>query len=266
MVAVHPGIITPQMVAKMGASLDRISGGRLSLNIVNGWSVEEFDIFGNGAWLTEPDDRYTRMDEYIQVIKRLWTEPSLDFDGRFYKVRNGSLPLKPRREPNPPIYGASRSPSGKETVARYCDWWFVPDCRDYRRFDDSVALMRAEIAAMQQRVERCGRTLGYGLSAHVICEPTLEKAQARANSFEEYGNLARYNRSAMAGLGACLVGTRDMIIERIRTYQQLGVGMLLLHFHPMIEGFEQFAEDILPLVQTPPVAQAPAARELTARA
>ena len=75
------------MVAKMGASLDRISGGRLSLNIVNGWNVDEFNIFGNGAWLSEQDDRYTRMDEYIQIIKRLWTEDCFDFDGRFYQFQ-----------------------------------------------------------------------------------------------------------------------------------------------------------------------------------
>lgn len=259
MVAVHPGIVTPAMVAKMGASLDRISDGRLSLNIVNGWNVEEFNMFGNGAWLTEQDDRYTRMDEYIQVIKRLWTEEGLNFDGKFYKMQNATLPLRPRRKPNPPIYGASRSPSGKETIAKYCDHWFVPDWRDYRRFDDTLALVRSEIAGMQERVARHGRTLGYGLSGHIICAPTLEQAQARANSFEEYGNLARYNRSAMAALGACLVGTRDMIIERIKAYEDAGVQMLLLHFHPMIEGFDQFVEEILPHVKQTAPARQPAA-------
>lgn len=259
MVAVHPGINTPQMVAKMGASLDRISGGRLSLNVVNGWNVDEFNIFGNGAWLTEQTDRYTRMDEYIQVIKRLWTEDSLNFDGQFYKVQNGSLPLKPRQKPNPPIYGASRSPSGKDTIAKYCDHWFVPDWRDYRRFDDTVELIKTEIASMQERVDRYGRKLGYGLSGHVICAPTLEEAQARANSFEAYGNLTRYNRSAMAALGACLVGTRDMIVERIKTYEQAGVGMLLLHFHPMIEGFDQFVDEIMPFVKQSPPARQPVA-------
>jgi FMNH2-dependent dimethyl sulfone monooxygenase len=110
-------------------------------------------------------------------------------------------------------------------------------------------------------VQRHGRKLGYGLSGHVICAPTLEQAQAQANSFEAYGNLARYNRSAMAGLGACLVGTRDMIIERINAYEAAGVDMLLLHFHPMIEGLEQFAAEILPFVsprdQTPARAAAP---------
>jgi len=249
MVAVHPGINTPQMVAKMGASLDRISGGRLSLNVVNGWNVDEFNIFGNGAWLVEPTDRYQRMDEYIEVIKRLWTEDSFDFDGKFYRFKGGNLPLKPRQKPNPPIYAASRSPSGKETIAKYCDHWFVPDCQDYRRFDDTIALVEGAIAEMKERVARHGRRLDYGISGHVICCSTLEEAQARANSFEEYGKLARYNKSAMAALGACLVGTPDMIIERIARYQQVGVNLMLLHFNPMIEGFDRFVEDVLPYVK-----------------
>jgi FMNH2-dependent dimethyl sulfone monooxygenase len=252
MVAVHPGINTPQMVAKMGASLDRISGGRLSLNIVNGWNVDEFNIFGNGAWLDQLNDRYTRMDEYIEIIKRLWTEESFDFAGKFYKFERGNLPLKPRQKPNPPIYAASRSPSSKDTIAKYCDYWFVPDCQDYRRFDETVELIKSEVGAMRERVHRHGRRLGYGMSGHVICARTLEEAQARANSFEEYGKIQRYNKSAMAALGACLVGTPDMIIERINAYEQAGVGLLLLHFNPMIEGFERFVEEILPFVKHTP--------------
>jgi FMNH2-dependent dimethyl sulfone monooxygenase len=133
----------------------------------------------------------------------------------------------------------------------------VPDCRDYRRYDDTVALITTEIAAMEERVHGYGRSLGYGLSAHVICARTQEEAQARANAFEAYGNLARYNRSAMAGLGACLVGTRDTIIDRIKAYEQAGVGLLLLHFHPMIEGFDQFVAEILPFVQPAPLARVP---------
>jgi dimethylsulfone monooxygenase len=251
MVAVHPGINTPQMVAKMGASLDRISGGRLSLNVVNGWNVDEFNIFGNGAWLTDQNDRYTRMDEYIQVIKRLWTEDSFDFDGKFYKFQGGNLPLKTRQKPNPPIYAASRSSSGKETIAKYCDHWFVPDCQDYRRFDDTLTLMEKEIPIMQEQAHRYGRKLGYGLNGHVICAPTLAEAQARADSFEAYGTLARYNKSATAGLGACLVGTPDMIIERIKTYEEVGIDLLLLHFEPMIAGLDQFVEEVLPFVKQP---------------
>src|SRR5262249_29162221 len=73
MVAVHPGMVTPQVVAKMAASLDRISGGRAALNIVNGWWMEEFDLFSNGNFIADAE-RYPRMGEYIEVIKGLWTD------------------------------------------------------------------------------------------------------------------------------------------------------------------------------------------------
>jgi len=248
MVAVHPGINTPQMVAKMGASLDRISGGRFSVNVVNGWNVDEFNIFGNGAWVESQDDRYLRMDEYIQVMKGLWTQESFSFDGKFYRVQNGSLPLKTRRQPNPPIYTASRSAEGKETIARYGDYWFVPDYTDYRRYHDTVERIRTEIAAMNERARRHGRKLGFGLSGHVICADTVEEAAARANELEAHGKLARYNKSAMAALGACLVGTADMIAERIRTYEELGIEVLMLHFHPMLDGLDRFVEEIMPLL------------------
>ena len=85
MVAVHPGMVTPQVVAKMGSSLDRISGGRCAINIVNGWWKEEFDLFSNGTWIGDAD-RYPRMGEYIQVIKGLWTDSDFNFDGAFYRA------------------------------------------------------------------------------------------------------------------------------------------------------------------------------------
>ena len=250
MVAVHPGINSPQMVAKMGASLDRISGGRASINVVNGWNVDEFNIFGNGAWLTDLNDRYLRMNEYIRILKGLWTEDSFEFQGKFYKVEHGNLPLKTRQRPNPPIYAASSSSDGKETVARYCDYWFVPDRGDYRLFDETIAHIEREIADMEERAGRYGRRIRYGKSAHVICADTVEDANAQADSFVAYGNIVRYNKSAMVALNACLVGTADMIADRIRTYERIGVDMLMLHFHPMIEGMERFVAEVLPRLET----------------
>ena len=85
MVAVHPGMVTPQVVAKMGASLDRISGGRFAVNIVNGWWKEEFDLFSNGTWIGDAE-RYPRMGEFIQVMKGLWTDCDFKFDGAFYRA------------------------------------------------------------------------------------------------------------------------------------------------------------------------------------
>ena len=94
MPAVHPGIVTPQVVAKMAATLDRISGGRCAINLVNGWWKDEFNLFGNGTWLEREDARYRRMDEFLQVMKGLWTQDTFSLQGEFYHVEAGSLPTE----------------------------------------------------------------------------------------------------------------------------------------------------------------------------
>ena len=248
MVAVHPGIIVPQMVARMGASIDRISGGRFAVNVVNGWYRDEFNVFGAGGWAATPEERYGRMDEFVQVMKGLWTAEPFSFEGEFFRLDQAALPLKPLRKPHPPIYTASRSAEGKETIARHCDYWFVPDADNYRHYDATLALIRSEIAAMNERARRHGRRIGYGLSAHVICTDTIEEARRRADAFEEYGRIARYNRSAAVALGACLVGTPEIIADRLRSYEDAGVELFLFKFEPMLEGMDKFMTDVMPLI------------------
>jgi len=247
MVAAHPGVNTPQMVAKMAASLDRISGGRCAVNVVNGWNQEEFETFGNGAWQTSEAERYARMDEYVQVMRGLWTQDPFTFNGAYYRVRDSRLPLKTRRSVLP-LYAASRSPEGKRTIARFCDHWFVPDCRDFRRYDETVALVSEEIARMNDLAHGFGRSIGYGMSAHVVCAASVEEAWRRAEALEAHGRAARYNRSSISGLAAGLVGTAELIAERIARYESLGLGLLLLQFHPMEEGLDRFAEEVAPLL------------------
>ncbi len=249
MVAAHPGINTPQMVAKMGASLDRISGGRCAINVVNGWNEEEFETFGNGAWPHHEQERYRRMDEYVQVMRGLWTEDPFTFEGDFYRVKNSALPLKTRRKPSIPLYAASRSAAGKETIARYCDHWFVPDKRDFRLYEETLALACEEMAQMNERAAQLGRSIGYGMSAHVVCAKTVEEAHKGAQALEEHGRRARYNRSSISGLAAGLVGTPELIAERIAAYEEQGLGLMLFQFNPMEEGLAQFAADVLPLLR-----------------
>jgi FMNH2-dependent dimethyl sulfone monooxygenase len=248
MVAVHPGIITPQMVAKMGASLDRISGGRFAANVVNGWNQPEFETFGNTAWSTDDEGRYRRMEEFIRVLRGLWTEENFTFAGEFYACKDSNLPLKTVQRPHPPLYTASRSGDGKNVIAQYCDYWFVPDRNDYRFYEENLAQIAREVDAMRERLHRVDRRVGFGLSAHVICADTMEEANRRAEAIVAYGNLARYNRSASRGLGACLVGTKDVVAERIRAYEAAGIDTLMLAFNPMIEGVETFVRDIKPLI------------------
>lgn len=245
MVAVHPGIVTPQAVAKMGASLDRISGGRLAINVVNGWWAEEMNLFGNGAWRESSAERAARMGEFVRVLRGLWTQETVSFQGDYYTVENGRLPLKTRQQP-PKIYAASRSPTGKDLVAETCDTWFADYVPDYRLYADNHAAMAEEITEMREKAARFGRSLGFGLSAHVICAQTQEEAEAAAEELTAYGKRNRIAAVAARGLGAGLVGTPDLLAERIAAYERIGIDCLMLRFHPMREGLDIFAERVMP--------------------
>jgi dimethylsulfone monooxygenase len=246
MPAVHPGIVLPQLVAKFSASLDRISAGRAAVNIVNGWWADEFNMYGNGSWIDDPDARGRRMNEFVSVLKGLWTENPFTFDGEFFKVRDGKLPTTPRRQPHPPLYAASRSGPGKDTIARHCDVWFAAYKPGFRNFEENIAGVARDVAELRQRAKSFGRTLGFGLSTHMICCDTLAQAHAQAEALEAYGATSRIALVPALALGAGLVGTPDVIIDRIAQYRELGVELLMLHFHPMLAGLRTFIDRIMP--------------------
>jgi len=86
------------------------------------------------------------------------------------------------------------------------------------------------------------------MSAHIICADTLKEAHARADELEAYGLRDRISSTAARGLGACLVGTPRLIAERMRRYEDIGVELFLLNFHPMLPGLEIFARSVMPLL------------------
>jgi FMNH2-dependent dimethyl sulfone monooxygenase len=248
MPAVYPGMITPQLVAKMGATLDRITGGRFAINVVNGWFQKEFELFSNGAWIESSAARYRRMDEFVRVLKGLWSEEHFTMHGEFYRADDATLAVKPVRVPHPPIYTASRADSGKDVIAEHCDLWFVNYEADYRRYEENVRAIKSDISDLAERARHFGRKLAFGMSAHVICADTLGAAEMRAAELEAYGRRDRVSSTAARALGACLVGTPELIAQRMRRYEEIGIELLLLHFHPMLAGLETFAEKVLPLL------------------
>ena len=104
---------------------------------------------------------------------------------------------------------------------------------------------------MRRRAARYNREIGFGISCHVMCAPTNAEAHARALALEEYGKMSRLALISAKALGAGLLGTPERIARRLQRYDSIGVSTLMLHFHPMIEGLELFAREIMPLVGAP---------------
>jgi len=261
MVAVHPGMVTPQVVAKMGASLDRISGGRFAVNIVNGWWKEEFDLFSNGTWIAD-GERYPRMRDFIEVLKGLWTDSDFKFEGAFYRAHvraaltgadgkvaipnAGEIIAKPAHLPHPPIYAASRSPEGKAVIARHCDVWFAEYKPGFRNFEENIERMAADLRDMDALAEEFGRKLRYAINPQAILCDTQEQAEALA---EEAECGAGPRDRMVNALGAGLVGTPQVVAERIRRYEAIGVDCVMLRFTPMLAGVEAFGSTVMPLLR-----------------
>ncbi len=250
LVALHPGIITPQVTAKMGATLDRMSRGRFSINLVNGWWREEFDIYGNGSWIDRSEERYHRMDEFLQVLQGLWTHERFSFDGKYFQMQDGYCPTKPIQQPFPPIYAASHAEQGMDIIAQRCQNKFVPYEIGFRNYERNFDLISRQIDDMNARRARFGKTypMGYCISTNVICRETQAEAEAIADGIEAGGYDKKSGGTAVKGLGTGLVGTPEFIADRIRRYEDIGITTLMLRFPKMLEGIEDFGRKVIPLV------------------
>jgi dimethylsulfone monooxygenase len=246
LIAAHPGIIPPQVVAKMAMSIDRLSGGRCALNIVNGWFDKEFRLFSNGASLDGDGNRYLRMREYIDVIRGL-TSGKVALEGKFYTAQLDNMPMRPARPI--PFYAASRAPEGKDIIAETCDVWFVDYVPEYSEYANNVERIRLGVSDLVARAKRAGRSVECGISCHVIYGANQAAAEEAAHRLVAQPDADKVSLIATKALGAGLVGPPAVIADRIRALHEAGVSCFMLHFHPMLEGLKRFVDEVIPLLR-----------------
>ncbi len=263
MVAVRPTFHHPALLAKQAANIDRISNGRLSLNVVSSWWKDEATQIG--IPFDEHNRRYERTEESLQVVKGMWREPSFTYEGRFYRTEKAILEPKPARLPWPTIYAGGESEAAKNLIAR--------DCDAYVMHGDPPERIAGKIADMRER--RAGLSPGapplpFGVAGYVICRETPEAVRrelarimdVRASSrgytnyeqwlagtqLEQRVSLEEYSVSNI-GLRSGLVGTPETIAERLNAFERAGVGLTLLQFSPQAEEMDRFAAEVIPLVK-----------------
>ena len=175
LVAIRPGLQSPTLTARMTATLDRISNGRLLINVVTGGDPAENK--GDGIFLSH-DKRYAVTDEFLEIYTRLLAGESFDYKGEHLSVEDSRILFPPVQTPHPPLYFGGSSPAGEAVAARriqkYLTWGEPPAA-----VGEKVARMRALAAAQ-------GREMSFGIRLHVIVRDTNEEAWAEAAKLIEH--------------------------------------------------------------------------------
>ncbi|WP_188208230.1 LLM class flavin-dependent oxidoreductase [Alkalibacillus aidingensis] len=261
MAAVRPTFHNPAVTAKMASNIDHISNGRFTLNVVSAWWEEEAKQYG--AEFTAHDERYERTEEFLDVVKGMWSEESFSYDGKYYQIKDAKLAPKPVQKPNPVLYAGGESPRGKSMISNYCN--------AYVMHGGSVEEINEKINDMKDRRKASGKDpfSSFGMAAYVICRDTEEEAQAELDRItnvkdaEGYAGMKDFTSKSKLeqkltlydysvsnrGLRPNLIGTPEQIAEKIIAYENAGLDLLLLQMSPQLEEMERFSKDVMPLVE-----------------
>lgn len=265
--ALLPGPWHPAVAAKQIATLDHISAGRTAVNIVSGWFSGEFRSIGE-PWL-DHDERYRRSEEFIEVLKGIWTQDNFTYRGNFYQFNDYTLKPKPLQQPHPEIFQGGSSRAARDMAARVSDWYFTNG--------NTPEGHQAQIADIREKSKASGHSVKIGVNAFVIARDTEEEAHAvlqeiidkadpeavggfahevknaGAASPEGEGNWAKSTFADLVqyndGFKTNLIGTPQQIAERIVHLKHIGVDLVLCGFLHLQEEVAYFGEKVLPLVR-----------------
>ncbi|EML4274457.1 FMNH2-dependent alkanesulfonate monooxygenase [Pseudomonas aeruginosa] len=278
LVAIRPGIVSPTVSARMAATLDRLSGGRLLINVVTGGDPDENR--GDGIHLGHAE-RYEVTDEFLRVWRRVLQGEAVDFHGKHIHVENAKALYPPLQRPYPPLYFGGSSEAAHELAGEQVDV--------YLTWGEPLPAVAAKIADVRQGAARHGRTVKFGIRLHVIVRETVEEAWRAADrliehisdetiaaaqqSFARFDSEGQRRMAALhggrrdrleiqpnlwagvglvrGGAGTALVGDPRQVAERIGEYAELGIDSFIFSGYPHLEEAYRFAELVFPLLPEP---------------
>ncbi len=257
MVAVRPTFHNPALLAKQAATVDRISNGRLTLNVVSSWWKDEATKYG--VQFDEHDKRYARTSEWLDVISGCWSQQHFSFKGEFYDVQENVLSPKPKASPRPTLYAGGESETAKNLIASKCD--------SYLMHGDPPEIVGEKIKDMRRRREAMGLgPMTYGIAGYAIVRDSEAEAlkevdritdvQQSAQGYKNYQqwitgsnleqkiSLKDYSVSNR-GLRSGFVGTPEQISERMEEFTAVGVDLVLLQSSPQAQEMERFGAQVI---------------------
>jgi alkanesulfonate monooxygenase len=273
LVAIRPGLISPGAAVRMAATFDRLSEGRLLINVVAGGDPVE--LAGDGLHLSH-DDRYRLTDEFLSIWRGIASGQSIKFKGDYFDIQAGKLLFPPVQTPYPPLWFGGSSAIAQQIAAKHVDV--------YLTWGEPPAQVAEKIAIMRRLAEAEGRSLKFGIRLHVIVRETASAAWDAANDLIRYVNretiataqkaYARmdsegqrrmtqlHNGSPAAlevspnlwagvglvrgGAGTALVGDPETVATRMLEYTNLGIDTFILSGYPHLEEAYRVAELLSP--------------------
>ena len=279
LVAFRPGVVNPVLAAQMAAAYQRISGGRLMLNVVTGGEPREQARFGDTA---SKEVRYARTEEFLAVVRGTWTRAPFDFEGTHYRVEGAMV--SGGIDPVPDIYFGGSSAAAGPVAARHADV--------YLTWGEPPAQVAEKMAWMRELAAAEGRRLRFGLRVHTLSRDTADEAwrhaqwlldgldadavaraqealrasestgQQRMLALRDGGSAYSSARDlevspnlwagvglVRGGAGTALVGSHDEVADRLEEYHALGIDEFILSGYPHVEEAWSFAEGVVPVLR-----------------
>ncbi|MFJ7637806.1 dimethylsulfone monooxygenase SfnG [Peribacillus sp. NPDC097225] len=264
--AVLPGLWHPGVMAKIISTIDHISNGRASVNIVSGWFKGEFHGYGE-PWL-DHDERYRRSEEFIEVLKEMWTQEKANYRGDFYRLND--TPLKPKPINPPKIFQGGNSRAAKEMAGRVSDVYFMNG--------GTLEKIKEQIEEVKALRKANGEgDIQFGVNGFVIVRDTEEEAKQVLRDIVEnadreavegfkksvktagaaspdgkgmwaestFEDIVQYNDGFKTGL----IGTAEQVADRIMELKKIGVDIVLTGFLHYEEDLRAFGEKVIPMVR-----------------
>ena len=276
LLAHRPGFVAPTLAARKLATLEHLLDGRLAVHVISGGNDGEQRKDGD---YLDHDQRYARTDEFLDVLRKVWTEDKpFDHEGRYYKAQNAFSAIKPLQQPHLPVYFGGSSAAALQVAGKHADVFAL--------WGESLEQTRETIAAVRAEAARHGREIEFSVSFRPIIAATEEAAWAKAESIlgtarqriERSGpviankpqsvgaqrlldTVAKGDRvderlwTGIAGLvggghnSTALVGTPEQVADALLAYYDLGVKTFLIRgFDPVLDA-EDYGRELLPLTR-----------------
>lgn len=277
-IAVHPGLTTPLMLAQQAATFDQFSKGRLILNVITG---EQHQLPPHGIYL-DHDERYALTDEYWSIWRRLMQGETVTYKGKYFSLENAKLNLPPVQRPYPELFFGGSSEPALKVAARQVD--------TYLTWGEPVEKAKEKVEKLRALAKLEGRTLKFGIRLNVIVRETREEAWQAAewlfNKMDKSAidiNLARQRSSdsvgqsrmtalfdnktvtsakdleiapdlwaglglVRGGPGTALVGDPETVAARLQEYKDAGFDTFILSGYPLLEEAYRVSDLLLPLL------------------